>query len=145
MYLLYSFLLSVSISLTYSTRPVEFDWLIGTWQNTESKDSFESWIWNENTQRHEGKGYRIVTRDTLVFETLYIEKIKDTFYYTAIVEDNDGAVPFKMSNISKKGFSSENTKHDFPKTIAYQNKAGKLVATITGNGKVVNFSFRKIK
>jgi hypothetical protein len=142
---IYSIVLLSFLWISDTDRQKDFNWLIGTWQNTEDKHSYESWVWNDSLGRHEGKGYRIPKGDTLVFETLSIEKMEDDYFYIAVVEENNGSVPFKMSKISSRGFSSENTKHDFPKTIAYRNKAGKLVATIAGNGKEITFSFKKIE
>ncbi len=123
----------------------DFEWLIGTWQNTDQEAAFEEWWWNDDKGYYEGRGYRIVVGDTLVFEDLSIQMIEDVPHYIPVVQENDGAVPFKMTLWDNKGFDSENTKHDFPKGISYRNKGNRFDATISGNGKDITFGFKRVK
>lgn len=123
----------------------DFSWLVGTWQNADQEAAFEEWWWNEDKGHYEGRGFRIVLRDTLVFEDLTIQLIEGVPHYIPVVQENDGAVPFRMTTWDAKGFASENTKHDFPKSISYRNRGNRFEATISGNGKDISFGFKKIR
>ncbi len=122
-----------------------FAWLAGTWENTDAEAAFEEWWWNEDKGYYEGRGYRIVVGDTLVFENLSIQLIDDVPHYIPVVEENDGPVPFKMTIWDTRSFSCENTLHDFPKAISYRNRGNRFDATISGNGKDISFGFKKVK
>jgi hypothetical protein len=59
----------------------------------------------------------------------------------ADVPENKEPVYFKLTTITDHSFTCENPQHDFPKTISYIKDGIKLKATISGNGKSIEYLF----
>ena len=81
-------------------------------------------------------------------DTLFVEKLRilireNNVYYVADVPENQKLVYFKLTEISDKGFVCENPDHDFPKKVTYQLEGNQLKATISGDGKSVDYVFEK--
>ena len=120
-------------------------WIEGTWLRTDSKagqSGHERWL---KSSPHELRGYGVTMKgqDTLFVEKLRILVKDDNLYYVADVQENQKPVYFKLTEISNAGFVCENPDHDFPKKIAYQLEGDDLKATISGNGKSMDFLFKK--
>jgi len=120
-------------------------WLEGTWLRADSKagqSGHERWL---RSSPYEIRGYGVTMKgqDTLFVEKLRILVKDDNLYYVADVPENQTPVYFKLIEISNAGFVCENPDHDFPKKIAYQLEGSNLKATISGNGKSMDYLFKK--
>ncbi len=132
-----------------STRTIEdfnkLDWLTGTWNRTNVKPGHsgrEEWK-KSSVSELSGSGISMKGKDTVVTEKIKIVIIEDTIYYVADVPENKGLVYFKFVSISEKSFVCENPHHDFPKMVAYTFDGKVLKATISGNGKSIDYLFEK--
>ena len=118
-------------------------WLEGTWSRTNVKtgqSGHERW---SKTAPFELRGYGVTMKgtDTLFTEKLRIVARENDLMYVADVPENEKPAYFKLTKITDMGFVCENPEHDFPKKIAYQREGNKLKATISGNGKAMDFLF----
>lgn len=123
----------------------KLDWLKGTWTRTNSKagqGGYETW---KPVDRKSMTGLGIVTKgaDTVFVEKIRIELKDGQIYYVADVPENKGEVWFAFTELTANGFVCENPKHDFPKKISYQVKGKDLKATISGDGKAIDYLFTK--
>jgi hypothetical protein len=149
-----SFLISALLIMTgtiYSqSQPVmgdfkKFDWLEGTWNRTDVKpghSEHERWEKLSDTE-WQGFGVTMKGKDTAFVEKLKLVIKDDNIYYAADVAENKGIVYFKLTEIAQDSFVCENPEHDFPKKIAYQKDGSKIKATISGNGKSIDYWFEK--
>lgn len=122
----------------------KLSWLTGTWNRTNAKagrSAHERWI--KKDQLLLGWGVRMNGSDTTFVEKLKIIEQDKALYYVADVPENKSSVYFKITEITRSGFVCENPEHDFPKKITYQLEGTKLKATISGNGKSVDYFFEK--
>jgi hypothetical protein len=121
-------------------------WLSGTWDRTNiskpERTSHERW---EKITSHQwqGVGVTMMGSDTTFVEKISIVVKDDVLYYVADVPENKGAVYFKLTEISDTGFTCENPDHDFPKKISYQLEGVVLKAQISGDGKAIDYWFKK--
>ncbi len=123
----------------------KLDWLVGEWTRTNLKpgrSGSEKWIKNSPAEL---QGLGLTMRGT---DTAFVEKIKiiikdNDIYYAADVPENKGVVLFKLTKITNDGFVCENPQHDFPKQISYARDGNKLKATISGDGKSIDYFFEK--
>lgn len=149
---LYSLLLLLVIAYTCgysqssgSKKLNQLFWLIGTWerQNVKpGKTSHEHWeSVSDNTMQ--GWGVTLAGTDTIFVEKLQIVNNAAGLFYVADVAENAEPVYFKIVALSEQGFVSENPEHDFPKRIAYALNGDQLKVTISGDGKEIDFLFRK--
>jgi hypothetical protein len=83
--------------------------------------------------------------DTIASEKLKLVVKEDNIFYVADVKGNKAPVYFKMSKIGPDEFVFENPEHDFPKIITYKRVGDSLKATISGEGKAVEYVFEKIR
>lgn len=138
------FILSFHFS---SAQDVDLTWLTGTWK-VKGKPSFEVWHRNSNGTLS-GKAFRIQSGDTLITETITLKYFDGSFHYIPDIAGDQGPVDFVMTSLTSKGFVAENPRHDFPKIIRYRYSGDgdrpTLEATIEGNGKVIPYSFEKVK
>ena len=124
---------------------VKLKWLTGEWEGTNTKPGttrIEKW-WLNSDNELQGEG--IVMKGS---DTAFVEKakliIKDNgIYYVADVPGNKESVYFKLTSLSDHSFICENPKHDFPKKISYTNDDNNLKATISGNGKSIDYFFKR--
>ncbi|GAA0891779.1 hypothetical protein GCM10009122_14580 [Fulvivirga kasyanovii] len=149
----YSLLLLLVIAYTYgytqspgSEKLNQLSWLIGKWerQNVKpGKTSHEHWEpVSDNSMR--GWGVTLAGTDTIFVEKLQIINNEEGLFYVADVAENVEPVYFKIVALSEQGFVCENPEHDFPKRIAYVLSGDQLKATISGDGKEIDFLFRKV-
>lgn len=121
------------------------EWIIGTWQRTNTKPgqtAYEKW---EKTSKGEfrGMGVTLEGKDTVFVEKLKIMAKDNELFYVADVAHNKAPVYFKFTKLGATGFVSSNPAHDFPKEISYQLAGEKLQAKISGDGKAIGFDFVK--
>jgi hemerythrin len=117
----------------------------GSWQ-LENSHTFE--IWHKHKNYLSGRVIKITNRDTLLVEKLRIFSENQELFYEATVpsQNNGQAVRFKLSKYNAGHFTFENKGHDFPQKIEYHfTNHQKLVATISGNNKKVEFNYTKTK
>ena len=81
-------------------------------------------------------------------DTAFVEKTKlviisNLIYYVADVPGNKEPVYFKLTSINDNEFIVENAAHDFPKKITYTRDGSKLKATISGDGKSIDYFFER--
>lgn len=131
-------------------RKTEFknlEWLVGTWNRTNTKpgrSGYEQW---EKIREDEfrGRGVTLKGVDTAFVEKLRIIMRNDTIYYVADVPENNKPVYFKLTEIFPDGFVCENPSHDFPKKISYHRNDQSLKAQISGDGKTIDYLFERTK
>lgn len=122
--------------------------LIGTWENTDHKDSLlhtEKW---SRTNDSLLVGFGLLTRnnDTLFQEKLSIQKIDGFWYYIADTDENPMPVHFKINTQTDDGFEAVNPVHDFPKYINYRITKDSLHALVSdGENKKIEFDFFRRK
>ncbi len=120
-------------------------WLVGSWNRTNVKaglTAFEQWTKLSPTQL-QGKGVIVKERDTIFVEKFKIVIEGGALYYVADVPENKKPVYFKITKVTANEFVCENPDHDFPKVITYKKEGTKLKATISGNGKSLNYFFEQ--
>lgn len=118
-------------------------WLQYRWILTNGKpgqSGVEQWM-KISAVELRGIGATLAGGDTVFVEKLKILVEGNSIYYVADVRENQSPVRFRLTEISDSGFVFENPRHDFPKRIAYQLRDGKLKATISGNGKAIDYLF----
>jgi hypothetical protein len=123
----------------------ELKWLEGTWKRINSKagqSGLESWTKISATEL-KGQGITLHGSDTAFVEKIRIIVQDGSLYYVADVPENKKPVYFLFTEMKPNSFVCQNPAHDFPKMIAYSLKDTKLTATISGNGKSMEYVFEK--
>lgn len=123
----------------------KLNWLIGTWQRTNTKPgqtSLETWR-RISSEKFTGFGISMKGADTVFSEKLELVVKSDTVYYVADIAENKEPTFFKLTAITANGFVCENTAHDFPKKITYYLSGNAIKATISGGAKSIDFDFIK--
>jgi len=120
-------------------------WLAGTWQRvdlSEGRSGYERWTY-DGAQGFVGVG--ITERDGKITfeEKLRIVPKDGTVYYVADVPENAQPVYFKLTELSKSGFSFENPAHDFPRKIAYRKDGRHLHVRVSAGDKAEEFEFER--
>lgn len=137
---------SQGISPETASNFKKLEWVVGTWNSTNiskpGRSSHEVW---KKVAEHElhGLGVTMQGQDTVFLEKISILVKDNTIYYVADVPENKGLVYFKFTEITESGFVCENPQHDFPTKISYQVQGADLKAQISGNGKSVDYLFKK--
>lgn len=142
------FILLTTLTISSHGQAGDFkklEWLTGTWNRTNIKPgrtAHERW---EKITDDKLRGYGVTIQGS---DTVFLEKmtllIKDNaIYYVADVPENQQPVYFKLTSVTSTGFVCENPQHDFPKKISYQLDGANLKAQISGDGKSMDFLFRK--
>lgn len=129
---------------TSNSKFSSFSWLQGKWERTDTREgqyAFEEW--NISDSGLSGRGVTIQNGDTVFIELLAIGVEKNEFFYRATVPNNPEPTTFKITDYSEDGFTCENPNHDFPKMIDYKRTPDGMVATISGDGKSMDFRFKK--
>ena len=131
-----------------STSVTDFkklDWMAGTWKRTNTKEGesgYEKWV-KLSDSTWQGLGITLNGKDTSAIEKLTITIKKKGIYYIADVSGNPEPVWYLFSELTDNGFICENTEYDFPKKIQYRKQGNKIKATISGNGKFIDYLFKK--
>jgi len=123
----------------------KLEWLTGKWTRTNAKpgqSGYETWT-KASDVKLSGKGVTLKGKEVIFVENLeFIIKGADIFY-TVIVAGEKKPVYFKLTTISNDGFTCENPTHDFPKVITYKRTGANLKAVISGDGKSVDYIFKR--
>ena len=111
------------------------NWLLGKWETkTADGDLSESWK-QLNDSTFQAESFFIKGKDTLHFESILLQQKGEDLFYNATVkgQNENKAVPFKLTKKTEKQLVFENPKHDYPQKITYTliNKDS-LVASISG-------------
>jgi hypothetical protein len=123
----------------------KLQWLNGTWNRTNVKPgrtATETWL-KQSPEKLIGNGLMLKGTDTVFTEKLQLIIKDNSVFYVADVPGNNGLVYFKLTTVTDTSFVCENPAHDFPKKIAYTLTRGKLNATVSGNGKAIDYVFVK--
>jgi len=139
LFILIQMLLSCTVSCdkkSIESKEIEaLDWLIGSWENIqEESEFFEIWR-KENDTVFYGESFLLVNKDTVFFETMFLEQIRNDLFLTpTTMNQNDGnSVTFKLVSAESREFVFENKEHDFPQRIVYTNPTSdSLFAYIEG-------------
>jgi hypothetical protein len=123
----------------------KLEWLIGTWNRTNAKPGRSGVeIWQKiSTTEIRGWGVNLKGVDTTFVEKLKIIVMGKDIYYVADVPENKKPVLFKLTKVSDTNLIFENPQHDFPKTLKYELINSKLKATVSGNGKMMEYWFER--
>ncbi|MBA4053146.1 MAG: hypothetical protein C0490_00385 [Marivirga sp.] len=119
-------------------------WIEGTWirsNNKAGQSGQERWV---ESSPYELKGHSFTMKgaDTLFVERINIRVMNDELYYVADVPENNKPIYFKLTEVTEAGFVCENPAHDFPKKITYEYKDKILKASISGDGKAIDYYFK---
>jgi Domain of unknown function (DUF6265) len=121
-------------------------WLNGIWNQTNIKKPGRALVeqWHKSGDYEmKGQATTIQNGDTVFVEHITLVIKDNAIYYVADVPQNKQPVLFKLTFISSTGFVCENPAHDFPKKISYQVTGVELKATISGNGKSIDYLYQK--
>lgn len=138
-------ILTAVVSGQTTTDFPQLKWLEGTWKKISTKPGragYEKWE-SSTPSSMKGTGVTLHGEDTVFSEKLELVVKGHAIYYVADVPENKAPVWFKMTSISRNGFTCENNDHDFPKKIVYEREDKKLKVTVSGNGKSTSFLFEK--
>jgi Domain of unknown function (DUF6265) len=138
--------LALCQNLTDEQKLKKLSWLEGTWNRTNVKAgraASERWVKTDQGD-FQGWGVSMNGPDTSFVEKLKIITKDNEVYYVADVPGNKELTYFKFTELTSTGFVCEDPEHDFPKKIFYQVNGTKLKATISGNGKSIDYFFEKI-
>ena len=138
--------LALAQDLTGEQKLKKLSWLEGTWNRTNVKTgrtASERWVTTDQGD-FRGWGVSMNGADTSFVEKLKIITKDNEVYYVADVLGNKELTYFKFTELTATGFVCEDPEHDFPKKISYQVSGKKLTATISGNGKSIDYFFEKI-
>jgi hypothetical protein len=134
-----------SISTKTTDNFSKLQWILGSWTRTTNdpgQSGIESWQ-KISSYEFRGKGITMEGTDTVFIEKLRMTIKDNNIYYVSDVPENPNPVSFKITTIDTKGFTCENPSHDFPKKITYLLDGKSLKATISGDGKEIDFLFVK--
>ena len=133
-------------SLTTQNDVSKIEWLVGKWERTNAKAGRSGVeIWTKKGNELIGRGINLKGTDTTFVEKIRIVSKEGKLFYVPDVPENKGEVWFEFTSLTDKSFVCENQKHDFPKKIAYEVDGNNLKATISGDGKAVEYLFTKEK
>ncbi len=128
------------------------NWMLGEWQKTDSLGTLKE-IWMPlNDSTYVGQSYFIKEKDTIHHEMIQLTQDGENLIYLATVkgQNQDEAIPFKMTKDNDTLLIFENPKHDYPQEIEYiKKKNGFMLATVSGlvKGKMKSDSYalKKVK
>ncbi|MBX2898559.1 MAG: hypothetical protein KF775_02855 [Cyclobacteriaceae bacterium] len=137
-------ILVITATHAHAQSTNEAHWLQGTWNRTNGKagrTAHERWV--KTATGLQGWGVTFNGADTTFVEKLRIVSKDSKLYYVADVSHNKEPTYFLITEITPTSFTCENPEHDFPKKIVYQLDGNKLKATISGNGKSIDYLFER--
>ncbi|WP_348824177.1 DUF6265 family protein [Flavobacterium aestuarii] len=111
------------------------NWLLGNWAS-KIDDGILLENWKQiNDSTFQGESFFIKGKDTLHFESITLQQKGEELFYNATVkgQNENKAVPFRLTSKTEKQLVFENPKHDYPQKITYtQISKDSLVASISG-------------
>ena len=134
-----------SLSATAQSSLSKLEWLLGNWVRTNAKPGRSGVeIWKKSSdQEFVGRGINLRGADTTFVEKLKIISKENKIFYVADVPENKEPILFEATSIAPNAVTFENPKHDFPKKIVYELTGSTLKATISGDGKAIEYWFKK--
>lgn len=145
---LFILLFSILMVSSYAQTDLKnLEWLTGSWSRTNAKpgrSGVEIWKHVSPTEMV-GRGINLKGVDTTFVEKLKIIVKGAEIFYVADVPQNKEPVLFKATSVTNSSVVFENPRHDFPKKIAYEFDGQKLKATISGDGKSIDYWFERFK
>lgn len=126
------------------------NWFLGRWENNSSEGNLSECWKKLNDSTFFGESYFVIENDTVFAETIQLEERNGQLSYIVTVpnQNKEKPVSFKLTENSKNTLIFENSKHDYPNKIIY-NQIGtdSLVAEISGmkDGKLKNEFFKMKK
>lgn len=148
-YIITTIFLIIGYSCIAQKAPVavsSLSWMEGNWirvNNKPGRTTYEHWKMDSPTAMS-GKGLTLKGTDTTFTETLQILMKEDLLFYVAGVSHNSAPIYFQIEIKGQYSFISSNPDHDFPKQIAYKLEKDILTATISGDGKSIEFIFKRV-
>ena len=124
---------------------IKLGWIAGYWNRTNVKpgrSGHERWLKISDTELV-GWGVTMNGQDTIFIEKLHLLVKDNLIFYVAETTDNKEPVYFALTGLTETGFECENPKHDFPKKIRYNLEGNTIKASVSGNGKSINYVFQK--
>ncbi len=118
-------------------------WLIGAWKDKKGHTTFEWKFINKNIML--GKMYNAVSRDTVIVETIKMErKNKEVLYHSTLVGTNNVDNNCKLKSETTNTILFENTGNGFPKSITYVlNNDGSMTQIIEGTESAGDYKRRE--
>ena len=143
----FSILLLIVIGCSTATRENinQLSWPTGRWINDwedSSTVSIETWTITDQGIRGHGLT-RTIDKDTLFFESLLIHTHQDDILYSVNLSSNEKSVNFTLTDMGENYWKFENPNHDFPQVIEYRVADDTLYATVSAEGRSLDFKFRK--
>lgn len=145
-----SMLLVVNAAIAQDHNKQKFkklEWLTGKWARTNAKagqSGYETWE-RVSDLKLSGKGVTLKGKEVIFIENLEFMVIDSDIFYKVTLAEDEKPVYFKLTALSKNGFTCENPEHDFPKKITYIRNGNHIKAVISGNGKSVDYIFIREK
>ena len=118
-------------------------WLAGNWTRTNNKQGQtgeETWKITSSSKLT-GKSFTLKGTDTVFIEHTTLQVKANGIFYIVIAPGDPKPTSFKITSLTDNSFVCENPEHDFPKKITYQLKGNHIKATISGDGKSIDFFF----
>ncbi len=143
------FMVSMAIQAQSKKSP---DWLVGEWKLTlkNNKTLMESWA-KASDSLFVGESKMVAPDGSITpQETIRLQLKADGWHYqpTALGQNENQEVDFKVIFISGTEFIAENPAHDFPQRIQYRRIGDNLYASIEGkNGNEygkINFDYTRM-
>lgn len=120
------------------------EWLVGTWTRTNAKPGRSGVeVWKKVGNELVGRGISLKGADTTFVEKLKITTKDGKLFYVSDVPENKEPTWFGFTSVAERNFSVEDPKHDFPKKITYEVDGKNLKATISGDGKSIEYLFER--
>lgn len=132
---------------TIDEQIANFDWLTGDWKRLNEKDdreTFETWSKTSNSE-YNGMSYTLQNRDTIWKEYIKLFESGNEWNFEVTGTGEAASTIFKVTNLEKEKFTSENHENDFPKLIHYFKNGLNLKAVISDGDIEIPFEFERIK
>ncbi len=135
-------LLSCDSRTKQNTYSSDFDFLLGDWERTNSKEgqlTMEHWKIISATE-YRGHGYTLEKRDTTFQEHMLLIK-KNGIWNLEVSGPNADPVIFEITSSATNKLTAENPIHDFPKKITYSYFDDTLSAKVSNEDMEIPFIF----
>lgn len=117
-------------------------WLSGSWTGQRGRNSLEEHWTQPNGNAMLAVSKTVVGGKMVEFEFLRVV-VKDGAIVYAAQPGGRPATDFKLTSSTDNEAVFENQQHDFPKLIRYKRDGDNLTASIEGNGKKIEFQFKR--
>ena len=124
----------------------DFDFLLGDWERTNTKDgviTMEHWK-IASASEYNGHGYTIEKKDTTFQEWMRLHKT-DSLWRLEISGPNENPVIFTITDSNINSFKAKNPANEFPKRIEYSYFDETLTAHISNEELTIPFIFWRVE